>query len=169
MSTLMVLGTNAVFCFLTLTVVCVANLERNLTLSSNYLTNYQQKISNFQVESVLNDSQYHCKLSQNILQIPILKLCFDATSVICGIFYSLFAFWVDWAISWCLLPLVKIPLHKNNCCQLHLLFLSPPSLFSFAPFSSPSHFWPERRGCIEWFPLHKISIREFADCAALLQ
>lgn len=66
----------------------------NLTLSSNYLTNYQQKKHNFQVESVLSDfcSQYHCKLSQNILQIPILELCFDATSVIYGIFYSLFAF-----------------------------------------------------------------------------
>lgn len=67
-------------------------------------------------------------------------------------------------------PSLKFHYVKITAASFTFLFLSPSSLLSpLFFFFSPSHFGPERRGCIEWFPLHKISIREFADCAALLQ
>lgn len=74
---------------------------------------------------------YHSKLPQNILRNPNLQSCFAITASY--MFYSIFALWVDWAISWCLLALVKIPLHKNNFSQLHLFF-SFPSSFSLVLF-----------------------------------
>lgn len=50
----------------------------------------------------------------------------------------------DRAIFWCLLPPIKIPLHKNICREL-------------IPFQS----WAEGPGRAEWFPHHQISIRKF--------
>lgn len=68
----------------------------------------------------------------------------------------------------------------NVCCpslEFHYIKITAAhfTFFFFSLFLSPllpsfpSQFWAEQWGCIECFPLHKISIREFADCAALLQ
>lgn len=78
-------------------------------------------------------------------------------------YYSVFPFGVDWISSCCLLAL-KIPLHQNNCGQFSFFCLH--FLLSFVLFS-PSLFWREQGAYIKYFPLHKISIKEFAGCGAL--